>query len=99
MNIFLAKDGYEPNAAVRQLGQQVYTSIFTRTELATALSGLPLDLVSDDSVVEYERANLPAGTWPPTRWYERWASGQDVFELERDASPIEMRWLAFRRNG
>ncbi|WP_396906628.1 class I SAM-dependent methyltransferase [Mycolicibacterium phlei] len=94
-NAFLARDGYEPDSAARELGQQVYTSVFTRDEMAAAAAGLPVDLVADDSVYEYEKANLPDGAWPPTGWYANWVSGQDLFDLDRERSPIEMRWLVY----
>lgn len=96
-NVFLPKDGYEPDAAARELGQQVYTTIFTRAEMANAATGLPLTLVADDPVFDYEKANLPEGAWPPTSWYANWVSGQDVFDVPREASPIEMRWLIYRK--
>lgn len=96
-NVFLEKDGYVPDAAARQLGQQLYTSIFTYGELAESAANLPLHLVADDSVYDYEQANLPAGSWPQTSWYAGWVSGQDVFDLRRDRSPIEMRWLVYRK--
>lgn len=98
MNAFLARDSYVPDDSARQLGQQCYTSMFTRAELDEAAGGLPLTLISDDSVFEYEQAHLPPDAWPPTPWYERWISGQDVFDVERDASPIELRWLMFQRS-
>lgn len=98
-NVFLEKDGYLPDAAARELGEQFYTSIFTYAELADAAAGLGLDLVADDSVHDYEQANLPAGAWPQTSWYSQWVSGQDVFDVEREASPIEMRWLVYRKTG
>lgn len=66
--------------------------------MSTPASGLPLRLVSDDSVYEYEQANLPAGAWPPTSWYADWVGG-DVFDLPREECPIEMRWLVFERPG
>lgn len=97
MNAFLARDDYTPDAAARELGQQCYTSIITRAELAAATTGLPLHLESDISVYEYERAHLPPGAWPPTGWFERWASGQDVFDVDREQSPIDLRWLVFRK--
>jgi 2-polyprenyl-3-methyl-5-hydroxy-6-metoxy-1,4-benzoquinol methylase len=96
-NMFLAHDGYTPTDAARELGQQCYTAIFTRDELAKAQKGLPLDLIADDSVYEYEKANLPEESWPPTSWYEGWVSGQDVFDLPRESSPIELRWLVFQK--
>jgi SAM-dependent methyltransferase len=98
-NSFLANHGYTPDDAARELGQQVYSCIFTRDEMAAAAAGLPLELLSDDSAYEYEKAHLPEGAWPPTGWYERWASGQDVFEVEREQSPIELRWLVYRKTG
>jgi SAM-dependent methyltransferase len=94
-NAFLARDGYEPDGAARELGQQVYTSVFTRDEVAAATAGLPVVLVADDSVYEYEMAHLPDGAWPPTSWYADWVSGRDLFDLERDRTPIEMRWLVY----
>lgn len=96
-NIFLVRDGHTVDAAGREFGQQAYTSIFTRDELAGALSGLALELVADDSVYEYEKAHVPADKWPPTSWYENWTSGLDVFDVPREQCPIEMRWLVFRK--
>jgi 2-polyprenyl-3-methyl-5-hydroxy-6-metoxy-1,4-benzoquinol methylase len=96
-NMFLAHDGYTPTAAARELGQQCYTSIFTRDELAKAQQGLPLDLIADDSVYEYEKTHLPEESWPPTSWYVGWVSGQDVFDVPRESSPIELRWLVFQK--
>jgi SAM-dependent methyltransferase len=96
-NAFLARPGYLPDAAARELGQQCYTSIFTRQELSGAASGLPLRLIADDSVYEYEHAHLPEGVWPPTSWYADWVSGLDVFDLPREECPIEMRWLVYQK--
>lgn len=97
MNAFLPRDDYIPDASARELGQQCYTSIFTREEFDAAAAGLPVSLESDDSVYDFERSHLPPAAWPPTSWYERWISGQDVFDVEREASPIEMRWLVYAR--
>ena len=96
-NIFLPQVGYTPDAAARELGLQVYTSIFTYPEVAAAVSGLPLVLVSDDAVHDYEQRHLPEGAWPPTGWYADWVSGLDVFDVPRHESPIEMRWLVYRK--
>lgn len=97
-NVFLAKPYYTPDGAARELGLQFYTSIFTEAELSMAADELPLTLVSDDSVHDYEQANLPDGAWPPTSWYSQWVSGQDVFDLKRDDCPIEMRWRVYRKS-
>ena len=96
-NAFLAKPDYTPDSAARALGQQCYTTIFTPQELVSAASGLPLQLVSDDAVYDYEMAHLPEGAWPPTSWYADWVSGRDVFDLPRDECPIEMRWLVYQK--
>lgn len=98
LNVFLPRDSYIPDEAARELGQQCYTSIFTREEVADAAAGLPLTLESDESVYDYESTHLPSAGWPPTHWYERWVSGQDIFDVPREASPIEFRWLVLRRN-
>jgi SAM-dependent methyltransferase len=96
-NTFLPREGYAPDRAAREFGQQMYTTIFTRDEMSTATAELPLQLVADDSVFEYEQEHLPPGAWPPTSWYARWVSGLDVFTVEREESPIEMRWLVYQK--
>jgi precorrin-6B methylase 2 len=96
-NAFLARPGYIPDAAALELGQQCNTMIFTRDELLAAASGLPFDVISDDSACEYEKIHLPDGAWPPTSWFDGWANGLDVFDVEREDSPIELRWLVYRK--
>jgi len=94
-NTFLARPGHIPDNAVRELGQQMYTSVFTWDEMNAAAADYPLELVADDSVYDYERANLPE--WPPTSWYADWVTGRDVFDLPREQCPIDMRWLVYRK--
>ena len=96
-NAFLANEGYMPDNAVRELGQQMYTSIFTWSEMSSAAAQLPLQLLTDDSVFDYEKANLPEGKWPPTSWYAEWVCGLDVFDVAREECPIDMRWLVFQK--
>jgi SAM-dependent methyltransferase len=98
-NAFLARPGYTPDDAARELGQQCNTMIFTRDEVTSAAAGLPFELVADDSAYEYEKAHLPEGAWPPTGWFEGWATGLDVFDVPREESPIELRWLVYRKSG
>ncbi len=96
-NTFVARPGYIPDSAALELGQQCNTMIFTRDELTSAAGGLPLELVSDESACDYEKAHLPEGVWPPTDWFEGWASGLDVFDLDREDSPIELHWLVYQK--
>lgn len=98
-NTFLPRAGYVPDDAARQLGQQCHTMIFTRDEVDKAVAGLSLELISDESAYDYEKANLPEGAWPPTAWFDGWASGKDVFDVEREDFPIELRWLVYRKVG
>jgi SAM-dependent methyltransferase len=96
-NTFVPRNGYLPDDAACELGQQCNTMIFTWEELTSAADLLPLELVADDSAYEYEKTHLPEGAWPPTAWFANWASGLDVFDVERDESPIELRWLVYRK--
>jgi SAM-dependent methyltransferase len=98
-NVHLAREGYKPDNAAIELGEQVYTRIFTWHEMSGATAGLPVELVADDSVYEYEKAHLPEGAWPPTGWYAEWVTGQDVFDIERERCPIEMRWVVYQKMG
>ncbi|EUA59423.1 tellurite resistance TehB family protein [Mycobacterium intracellulare 1956] len=88
-----------PTTPAVQLGQQCNSMIFTREEVKGAAVGLPLEPVADDSAYEYEKARLPAEAWPPTAWFEGWATGIDVFDVERDDCPIELRWLVYEKAG
>lgn len=98
-NTFLARDGYVPDDAAVQLSQQCNSMVFTRDEVTAAAAGLPLDLVADDSAYDYEKAHSAPDAWPPTGWFEGWATGLDVFDVKRDDSPIELRWLVFQKTG
>ena len=96
-NVHVAAQGYTPDKAAREFSQQCYAMLYTYHELAQAADGLPLARVADDSVYEYEKANLPEEAWPPTGWYAEWVAGQDVFDLARELCPAEMRWLVYRK--
>jgi SAM-dependent methyltransferase len=96
-NTFLPREGYIPDDAARELGQQCNTGIFTWDEMSSAADLLPLELVADDSAYDYEKTHLPQGAWPPTAWFPDWASGLDVFDVERSDSPIELHWLVYQK--
>jgi len=93
-NIFLAVAGYDPDQVVREVSQVMICSLFTRSELATAMEGLPLELISDESVYEYERHHLPPEAWPPVSWFPNWANGRNLFPLnDEGVPPMELRWI------
>ncbi len=96
-NIFMVNDGYNPEPLDREMSEVTWSTFFTYQDLQTALENLPLEIVSNDSVLEFERDRLPSESWPPTGWFENWASGRDVFPLE-EHPPIQLRWLLCRRS-
>lgn len=99
VNVFVANDSLcSDDGATREFAQQVFSFFMTPAELAAATRGLPLELVSSESVHDYERANLPADAWPPTAWYANWVRGLDVFALRAEDCPISMRWLVLQKN-
>jgi len=96
-NAFLPRADFMPDVAARQMGQQTYSSIFTYPELGLSSAVLRLSLIANHSVHDYEKAHLPEEAWPPTNWYINWVQGLDVFALESGQSPIEFRWLLYRK--
>ena len=94
---FIALDGYKPDDTVKDMSQVMWCCIFTRREIQEAAAGLPFESASDESALEYEKSHLPAEQWPPTGWYEAWTAGQDLFDLPVVKSPMEMRWIAYRK--
>jgi SAM-dependent methyltransferase len=97
LDTFLTKQGYTPDGLARELAQICHSMMFTRDEIAGALGEQPLQLIADDSAYEFEKAHLPADAWPPTAWFEAWSRGLDVFDIEPEESPIELRWLVYRK--
>lgn len=96
-NMFLTVDGYVPDELVREMAQLSWSSLFTAKEFAMAMQGLPLAIVSNELVIEYERQHLPQTAWPPTSWFESWATGKDIFPLANGRPPVELRWILCRR--
>lgn len=96
-NMFVPRPGYLPDNAAVELGQQCNTMIYTRDELTAAAADLALELVGDDAAIEYERTHLPQEAWPPTAWFVGWATGLDLFDVEPENSPIELRWFVFEK--
>jgi SAM-dependent methyltransferase len=97
VNAFVAHDGYEPDPIVREISRLVWSTIYTRDDLAASYAGLGLELVSDEAVYAYEKQRLPEADWPPTGWFEDWTRGYNCFSLSDGTPPMQLRWLLFRR--
>jgi SAM-dependent methyltransferase len=96
-NAFLANDGYRPDAVARELSQVFWCNLFTRLDMATAMQGLPFELVADESTHDFEKEHQPEAGWPPTGWFVDWSQGLDLYDLPRGTAPMELRWLTYRR--
>lgn len=94
---FLTAEAYQPSELERQLSQVAWSTFFTYRELAEAIVALPLELVSDESVLHYEQMHSPPADWPPTSWYVSWAAGHDVFGNYGATPPANLRWLTYRK--
>lgn len=97
LNAFLCHESYTPDRLAREMAQAYGSAIFTRKEIATARDGLPFELLTDESTLEYEKERRPPERWPPTPWFVNWAQGRDIFRLDAGIPPVELRWLTFRR--
>lgn len=96
-NLFLTVDGYEPDPRVKEMSEIAWSRLFTPAELKSAMDGLPLEIISNESVIEYEQKHLPAEAWPPTGWFVNWATGRDLFPIVNGQPPMELRWILCKR--
>ena len=94
-NLFVAHDDYQSNPIAREFSEVVWSSMFTNQDLMTAFTDLPLEIISNESVFEYEHNHLPSESWPPTGWFEHWSQGRDLFRFEE--SKMELRWVLCKR--
>ena len=94
-NLFVAHEDYQPTQVAREFSEVVWSSMFTNQDLKTAFEQLPLKIISDESVFEYEHNHLSAENWPPTGWFESWSKGKDLFRFEE--SHMELRWVLCMR--
>jgi SAM-dependent methyltransferase len=95
---FLAGGGYKPDALSRELGEALWCTVFTRADMDTAAAGLPLTRVSDESVHDFEKEHMEPAHWPPTGWFPDWTRGLDLFDVPADKSPLDLRWLVYRKD-
>jgi len=96
-NAFVSQGGYKPDAVARQLSQIMWCVLFTRRDLDQAADGFGFERQADEAAAAYERTHLPEGQYPPTGWYEGWCAGQDLFDLPAERTPMELRWLVYRK--
>ncbi len=94
---FMPLEGFKPDQLTRDLGEAFWCPVFTRFDFEQAMTGLAFDKVHDESTFEYEKAHLPAESWPPTGWFEQWTQGRDLFDLPPGRAPVELRWLSYRK--
>lgn len=97
LNCFVAKAGFQPDSMAIEMSQIAWSSLFTSAQLNEAIADLPLTLISDESTLAYEKSYLPADQWPPTLWYEDWASGRSTFPFLETDPPMELRWLLYQK--
>ena len=97
---FLSDPGYVPSAIDRELSEAAWCPIFGRDDLEATVAGLPLTLVSDESVHDFEKEHLESSSWPPTPWFENWVTGRNIFDTVYHAErpPFEMRWIVYKRD-
>jgi SAM-dependent methyltransferase len=97
-SLFVADHGYKPDPLAKQVGEMAWSTFYTPAELDFITAELPFERVREESVYDYEKANLPPSGWPPTGWFEDWANGRNVFLTAPGIpAPIELRWMLFRR--
>jgi hypothetical protein len=58
---------------------------------------LPLTVISNESLVEYEHTHLPRDAWPPPGWFMSWTTSKAIMPLEKGYPAIDLRWILCRR--
>jgi len=94
-NLFIAHNEYEATPIAREFSEVVWSSMFTHCDLKSAFADLPLEIISNESVFDYEHTHLPVESWPPTGWFENWSQGKDLFRFTD--SQMELRWILCKR--
>jgi SAM-dependent methyltransferase len=97
VSVFLPTAGYKLDEMTREAAQTAWSCAFNRGELEFITKELPFDRLSDESVHDYEHDHLPEEDWPPTGWFIDWSQGRNIADLPGDRTPIELRWLVYRR--
>ncbi len=95
-NAFITNPGYEPSNLHRQVAEIAWSTFFTEEDLQNALINLPMEIITNESVIDFERDHLPPEAWPPTSWFENWSTGRNIFPLETPP-PVQLRWIICKR--
>jgi len=98
VNLFISKDDYEPDPLVLELAHVLDSFLVTRSQWEATIAPLPLQVISDESVVDYEKNHLPPENWPPTPWFQNWATGRRLFPVEQGKPPTELRWILLQKS-
>ena len=96
IEIFVAADGYEPDAIATEAARAASSTIFTRAAISAAFADLPFEAIELTHALNYENEHRADSAPPPEPEYVNWASGRQVFALE--TPPIALHWLTFRRS-
>jgi SAM-dependent methyltransferase len=96
-SVFLAGSGYKPEALSREMGGALWCPVFTRGDMEVASAGLPFTRLTDESVHDFEKEHMDPSHWPPTGWFPDWTRGLDLFDLAVEKSPLDLRWLVYRK--
>jgi 2-polyprenyl-3-methyl-5-hydroxy-6-metoxy-1,4-benzoquinol methylase len=97
-NTFISREGYRPGPVALGVAQVVWSTFFSREQLAALAAHAGLRLVQEDPCLAYEQARHPADEWPPTPWYVDWAHGRNLFDASAGPAPIELHWLEYQRS-
>ena len=94
---FISMGSRRLTAIERELSEVMWCPVYRRSQLSEAAKRLPLVLVSNESAHDFEGQHLDKSAWPPTGWFSQWAKGLDLYDLSQENSPIELRWIVYRR--
>jgi len=95
IEIFVAADGYVPDAIAIEAARAASSTIFTRDAIAAAFNELPFAAIELTHALAYEAQHRAESAPHLEPEYVNWASGRQVFALE--TPPIALHWLTFQR--
>ena len=97
MFIFLAKDNYQPSNILLEATEECWSTCFTTQELNEITESASLEILSNETVHDYEQTHTPTDKWPPVNWFPGWTRGSNTFHDPSFQPPIEARWIVMRK--